>query len=60
MFPSCKIYQGNCIYEDDYISKMERNKVAHLSESNAMHDRESAHHLKNHQYHSFNWVIVSY
>lgn len=54
MYPSCKIYQGDCSCKDDYISEMERNVVIQHQDS------ESAHHLKNHLNHGFNCSIIAY
>ena len=60
LLQSCKIYQGDYIFKDDYIGETEHNVVTRWDEhNNPMHDSEPAHHVKNDLNHSFNSLIIS-
>ena len=43
----CKIYQGDCIYKDNYIGETKRNGITRWSEhNNPTHDSELVQRLK--------------
>ena len=60
MYRSCKIYQVDCICNDDYIGEIGRNVITHWGEhNNPTLDLEPVKHLTNNLNHSFYWFIVA-
>ena len=49
MYPSCKIYRGDCIHKDDDVCKTEFNVIAHSGKYN------NPTHFKNRLNYDFNW-----
>ena len=59
MYPSCNIYQEDCICKDDYISETERSIRRRWDEyNNPTHDSKLLQHLENNLNHTFHWFIL--
>ena len=58
--PSCKLYQGDCIYKDDDTCKTEPNVITRSGkQNNPTHDSDPMHHLKNYLNYSFSWLFIA-
>ena len=55
MYPSCKIYQGECICKDDYIDETKCNVRTRW----VKHHNIITQHVKNNLNYSFDWFIVA-
>ena len=60
MYPSCKIYEGICICNENYMGETKRNTITRWSEhNNPTKDSEPAEHLKRNIDHFFAWNIIA-